>query len=99
MKSLESRKQLLIAESELNRASLDWEWHCMVGEVHALRGRAETIVSMTKAAVTLISGISSLCGNKPPTATKKFSWWPAILKGAGLAGSFWSDLRGKDRTG
>jgi hypothetical protein len=95
MKDLESRKQLLVAESELNRASLEWEWRRMVGEVHALRRQSETISSLVKAAATMASGLSSLCGNRPSRAPEKFSWGQAVLKGAALAGTFWSELRAK----
>ncbi len=97
MKDLESRKQLLIAESELNRASLEWQWQSMAAEVHALRSRAETVGSLVKAAATLISGLSSLRGHQPPPAPEKFSWWQAVLKGAAMADTFWSELRAKDR--
>jgi hypothetical protein len=95
MKDLESRKQLLIAESELNRASLDWEWQCMVGEVRALRSRAETIGSIVKATATLIAGLSSLRGHQPPPAPEKFTWWQTVLKGAAMADTFWSEFRAK----
>lgn len=97
MKALESRKQLLIAESELNRASLNCEWQSMAGEVHALSHRAETILSMVMAAARLISGLSFLRGNKSAPSTEKPSWWRTALKCAGLAGSFWSEFRAKDR--
>jgi len=97
MKDLESRKQLLIAESELNRASLDWEWQCMAGEVRALRRRAETLGSMVKATATLMAGLSSLGGHQPPPTPKKFSWWQTVLKGAAMADTFWSELRARER--
>jgi hypothetical protein len=97
MKALESRKQLLIAESELNRASLNLEWQCLVVEVHALRRRVETIGSIAKAAATLVSGLSSLRNNKPAPEAKKASWWQLALKTASMAGSFWSEVRAKDR--
>jgi hypothetical protein len=96
MKALELRKQLLIAESELNRASLDFEWQSMVREVHILSRRAESISSMVKAAGALVSGLSSLRGKKPQPGAEKSSWWQAVLKGAGVASSFWSELRNKD---
>ena len=44
MNPLESRKQLLIAESELNRAQLVQEWQTMTDEVHSLVNQARTIV-------------------------------------------------------
>ena len=39
MNALESRKQLLIAESELNRTHLVREWQTMAGDVHELAER------------------------------------------------------------
>lgn len=96
MKSLDCRKQLLIAESELNRASLSNEWQGLVGEVHALSSRAKSIGSLVKAAATLVSGLSSPRSAKASPAKEKFSWWQAALKGAGLAGLFWSECRAKD---
>jgi HPt (histidine-containing phosphotransfer) domain-containing protein len=49
MNPLESRKQLLIAESELNRAQLVQEWQTMADEVHALADQARTISSIASA--------------------------------------------------
>jgi len=93
MSPLESRKQLLIAESELNRAQLVQEWQTMADDVHALTSRARTIGSFASAAATLVAGLAS-CRRKDPTpAAEKPSWWQTILKGAQLAGSFWSEFR------
>ena len=52
MNPLESRKQLLIAESELNRAQLVQEWQMMAGEVHSLTSQARTISSIASAVAT-----------------------------------------------
>jgi hypothetical protein len=97
MKPLESRKQLLIAESELNRAQLAQEWRVMRGEVHSLTSRARSIGSIASAAATLVAGLSSLRHKKSAPATEKPSWWQTLLKGAGLVGSFWSEFRSQRR--
>jgi hypothetical protein len=91
MNSIESRKQLLIAESELNRAQLVQEWRTMASEVHSLTSQAKTIKSIASAIATLVAGLASLRHKKPEPAAEKPSWWKTLLKGAGLVGSFWSE--------
>ncbi len=92
MNPLESRKQLLIAESELNRAQLAQEWQTMAGEVRSLTSQARTIKSIASAIATLVAGVASLRHKKSgPAADEKPSWWKTFLKGAGLAGSFLSE--------
>ena len=93
MKGLESRKQLLIAESELNRAHLIADWQTMGSEVHALTNRAKTMGSLASAATLLISALSAFRRNKPAPAPQKTPWLQAVLKGAGLIGLFWSKFR------
>ena len=50
---LELRKQLLIAESELNRAQLSEEWRKMAHGVHGLADQAKTIAAWTSSAALL----------------------------------------------
>jgi hypothetical protein len=97
MSPLESRKQLLIAESELNRAQLAREWQVMRGEVHSLTSQARSISSIASAAATLVAGLSSLRHKKSTTVAEKPSWWQTLLKGAGLASSFWQAFRSQGR--
>jgi hypothetical protein len=93
MNLLESRKQLLVAESELNRAQLVQEWQVMRAEVHSLASQARSISSIASAAATLAAGLSSLRHKKSAPAAEKPSWWQTLLKGAGLASSFWQAFR------
>jgi len=96
IKALETRKQLLIAESDLNRAQLLQAWQAMAGEVHALARHAKTISAVASAAGLLVAGVSSFRRQKPAAAAEKTSWWRTILEGAGLATSIWSAFRSKD---
>ena len=82
MNSLASRKQLLIAESELNRAQLVQEWQTMAGEVQALTSQAKTISSLVSSATTLVTGLMALGRKKSGPAAEKPAWWQNILKGA-----------------
>ena len=93
MNSLESRKRLLIAESELNRAQLVQEWQTMTDEVHSLTSQARTISSIASAAASLVAGLASCRRKASAPAAEKPSWWQTILKGAGLVSSFWQAFR------
>ena len=93
MNSLASQKQMLIAESELNRAQLVQDWQTMAGEVHALTHQARTIGSFASAAASLVAGLASFRRKKSAPASEKPSWWQTILKGAGLVSTIWSEFR------
>ena len=93
MNPLESRKQLLIAESELNRAQLVQEWQTMAGEVRSLAHQARTISSLASAAASLVAGLLSFRRKRHEPAAEKPSWWQTILKGAGLVSTLWQSFR------
>jgi hypothetical protein len=97
MTALESRKRLLIAESELNRAHLIGEWRAVKGEARALASRAKTISLMTSAAAALFAGVSCLRSPKSAPAAEKPSWWRVLLQGAGMVSSLWPEFRRQDR--
>ena len=98
MKSLESRKQLLIAESELNRAQLVREWRTMTDEACSLVHQVGTINSFASAAATLVAGLAS-CRRKDSTpAAAKPSWGQTIVKVVGLVSTFWSAFRARRKT-
>jgi len=98
MNPLESRKQLLIAESELNRAQLVQEWQEMKDEVHSLADQARTISSIASAVASLVAGLASFRRKKSAPAAEKPSWWRTLLKGAGVVSSFWSEFRARPKT-
>ena len=98
MKALESRKQLLVAESELNRAQLVQELETIKDKVHSLANQARTISSLASAAATLIAGLASFRHKKEAgAAEEKPSWLKTIVKGAGLVSSVWSAFRSSRR--
>jgi hypothetical protein len=97
MNALESRKKLLIAESELNRAQLVQEWQAMADEVHSLTSQARTLSSLASAAASLVTGLTSCRRKASAPAAEKPSWWQTILKGAGVVSSFWSEFRSQRR--
>jgi len=95
MNPLESRKQLLIAESELNRSQLVEAWQAMASDAHALSRRVRTIGSIASAAAALVAGVASFRRAKSVDEQGKSSWLQTILKGAGLISTFWLAFRAK----
>ena len=95
MNARESRKQLLIAESELNRAELLLEWQTMADEAHALARQAKIIGSLAAAAGLLVAGIGAFRHKKSAPVPEKPSWWRIALKSAGVATSLWSAFRSR----
>jgi hypothetical protein len=89
MNPLESRKQLLIAESELNRAELLRDWQTMSHDMHALARKAGIIGSWVSIAASLAAGLAFFRRKKSAPAAENPSWLKAILKGAGLVSTFW----------
>jgi hypothetical protein len=99
MKPLELRKQLLLAESELNRAQLSENLVALRAEVRALTTRATSFRSIASSVAMLVAGLTTFRRNKPEDAMAKTSWWRIILKGAGLISTLWLAVRwqGRDR--
>ena len=91
--SLESRKQMLIAESELNRAQLIEDWRKMTEEAHTLAAEASTIRSFASATATLVAGVASFWRKKSPPADAEPSWLQIMLRGAGQISALWSAFR------
>ena len=93
MNPLESRKQLLIAESELNRAQLAEEWGAMTAGVRTLTDRAKSFRSIASSAAALVAGLSAFRRGKRADADVKPSWLQTILQGAGLVSTLWLAFR------
>jgi hypothetical protein len=98
MSSLESRKQMLIAESELNRAQLAQEWRTMADGVHSIAGQARSISSLALGAASLIGALVAFRRIKSAPAGGKLSWWQTLLRGAQLVGSVWSEFRPRPKS-
>jgi len=89
MKPLAQQKQLLIAESELNRAQLAQDWRTLTAEVQSLASQVGTIRSLVSATATLVAGLAACRRKKSAPATEKPSWLQTLLKGAGMLFNFW----------
>jgi hypothetical protein len=89
MSPLGSRKQLLVAESELNREQLSEEWQAMAQGVRDSARRARNIAAWTSSAALLVAGVTALRRRPPASGTTKSSWFQKILNGARLASTLW----------
>jgi len=90
MNPLQSRKKLLLAESELNRAQLVQELDIVADDFYSLADRARTFATFASATASLVSIITSFRRKTSVPATEKPSWLQTILKSAPLIGSLWS---------
>jgi MprA protease rhombosortase-interaction domain-containing protein len=91
--SLESRKQLLVAESDFNRAQLAEEWVELANHVHSLTDRAKKLGSIASAAALLVTGLAAFHRRKSASAGAKRSWLQTILKSAGWVSTMWLAFR------
>jgi uncharacterized membrane-anchored protein len=89
---LESRKRLLIAESELNRAQLVGDITALTEGVHTFTGRAKSLGSIAAAAAALVAGLAAFRRNKSAEAPAKPSWFQTVVKGTKLVSSLWMAL-------
>ena len=94
---LESRKRLLIAESEINRNQMVEEWQTIASGVHSLAAQAKCISSYASAGALLVATVAAFRHSKAKPAGEKPSWFQAALKGAKLAGSVWLAFRARPR--
>lgn len=91
MNALESRKRLLIAESELNRAKLVIDLAALTAEAKTLATRAVGFGSLASSLVGLLSGL--LTSRKTATRAAEPSWFQNLIKGAGVVASLWKAFR------
>jgi hypothetical protein len=89
MNPLELRKQLLLAESELNRAHLFGDVAALTADIRTLTDRAKSFASIASSAAALVAGLAAFQRNKPADAGAKHSWLQTLLKGAGLVSTLW----------
>jgi len=92
MTPLELRKQLLVAESELNRAQLVEEWQKVAEGVRVVTDKAKTYSSIALSGAFLMAAMTYFWRIKSSPAGKKPAWWQILLKGVRLGTSLWSEF-------
>jgi len=98
--ALEMRKQLLLAESDLNRKLLSAEWAGVRNEIHGLTSRLGSLGSLASVAAQVGAASTGFFnGLSPrerwPEAAKKSSWFASLLRGVKVGGVLWSVLRSR----
>jgi len=93
---LELRKELLIAESELNRAQLVNEWEAATEWHRTLSAGVRTMGSVASAATLLVSGVRAFRRKRDLQNGAEASWLQPVIKGAGLISSLWVAFRSRD---
>lgn len=99
MNPLSSRKQLLIAESDVNRARLVEEMAELTAGVSALADRAKAFSWIGSAAALLLTGMAAFRRPKPVSATPGSSWRKIVFKATGLLSTFFLASRPWNRNG
>jgi hypothetical protein len=94
---LQSRKQLLLAESDLNRALMLGDLAALKAELGLLTGRARAFGSIASSGAALVAGLAAVQRAKPARAGAKLSWLRCILKSAGLLSTLWLAYRSLGR--
>lgn len=97
MSPLESRKHLLVAESELNRAQLLDDLGRLATTVHALANHARSLGAIASPAAALMAGLATFQRAKPAAGDTKPARWAGLLKGAGLISTLWWAIRARRR--
>jgi hypothetical protein len=93
---LESRKQLLLVESELNRAQLLNELRDFKNEIRALKNQMQAIGSFAASAAklaTTFSAIGTAFTHRDGGDNGKSSWISKLLNGARTGAELWTTLR------
>ena len=89
------RKELLIAESELNRAHLFDEWAAATEWHRALSTGVKTAGSIASIAALLVTGGRVFQSKREPKDGVDSSWVQPLMRIASLIPSLWETLRSR----
>lgn len=92
---LELRKQLLIAESELNRAHLAQDLNELTADVRTFTNRARSFGSIASGAAVLIATLSTFKRRKPLAHEAKPRWLQTVIEGASVISGLWLAFRAR----
>ena len=97
MNPLESRKQILIAESEHNRGQLLEEMVALTAGARTLADRAKSFGFIASSAALLVTGLAAFRRVRSIDAAAKPSWRQTVFKWAGQISALWLALRPQRR--
>ena len=93
MNPLQLRKELLVAESELNRAKLAGEITSIIARARTFTERAKSLASMASSAAALMAGIVSYRNGRRETRDAAPTWTQTLFKGANVLSNLWTIFR------
>jgi hypothetical protein len=98
LNTLATQKELLLAESELNREELLKDLHILQAEIKKVKHRVHTAGSVASYAALLAAAVALFRHEARPTETEtqpKVSWLSSAINGASLFFKIKSSLRDK----
>ncbi len=95
MNSLQSRKQLLIAESEINRVQLGREWQALANRAGAVANQAKSFNGMATSILSVLAAVGTFTNSAPAPAGAKSSWLQKVSSGVKLASTVWLMFRSR----
>ena len=96
LKTLHTRKQEILARSDVNRIELLKDWDTLKTELHQVKKHLRTAGTVASSAVVLATAASLLRRKHEPLKTEnhtKVPWVAAALKGAQVGASMFMKLR------
>lgn len=95
---LEARKQLLLVESEVNRAQLLNDCAAMKVHLDALADRAHSVAASVNSTIGQVhNGVNRMRSAVTAFEQNKSSWIFNMINGARIASSVWSSFRSRFR--
>ena len=92
---LESRKRLLISESEINRVQLFQEWETVAEGVRGLACWTRSLGTTASSATALVNCLVTFTGGRSAPGAAKSSWVQKVASGAHLASTIWLAFRSR----
>jgi hypothetical protein len=90
---LETRKRLLIAESDLNRAEMVQELEAAIDDFRSVAGHVKSVGLIVSSTALLVGTLTAFRRRKPGGTGARLFPLQAILKGAGLIRNLWTAFR------
>jgi hypothetical protein len=94
LKMLETRRKLLVAESEIYRAQLGRDLETIQANIRLLRDEATTVKSVVSKGVTILSAFRAL---RESGRNGGSSFFAKVLRGARFASTVWQTFRPPER--
>ena len=93
LSALATQKQLLLAESEINRACLLEDWATIADGVTQLADRAKSFEGMAASILPLVAGVAAFTAGPSTAVPAKPSWFQKAAKGVSLVSAIWMAIR------